>query len=113
MDHRAAVVEEILKGAHAGVLPAVRWTDIKGDPSPYSEEGDECSTRAGGMGLYYGRCQRQYRQVTDGKHCCGSGEGDGKLAASRSSHLGHVTIMRETSHGGNVIAPLVGPLQRR
>ena len=47
MDHRAAVVEEILKDAHAGALPAVRWTDIKGDPSPHAEEGDVCSTRAG------------------------------------------------------------------
>ena len=44
MDHRAAVVEEILKGAHAGVPQAVRRTDIKGDPSPHAEDGDEFST---------------------------------------------------------------------
>lgn len=44
MDRRAAVVGKILKDTHVDVLPAVQWTDIKGDPSPHAEDGDEFST---------------------------------------------------------------------
>jgi hypothetical protein len=45
MDRRAAVVGKILKDTHVDVLPAVRWTDIKGDPSPHAEEESVCFTR--------------------------------------------------------------------
>ena len=47
MDRRAAVVGKILKDTHVDVLPAVRWTDIKGDPSPHAEEESVCFTREG------------------------------------------------------------------